>query len=96
MSCVNEDLNNKNLDNKETKLDYLYDLYKCNDLSVLEARCPINTGIINVNSEATKELKEMISFIEEKENEAIAKVIEKRSGIKERYTLDEIENLSKR
>lgn len=41
----------------ETKLDYLFNKYECNDIDTLKARCPINLNLLNLESEATEEFK---------------------------------------
>ena len=64
-------------DEYETKLEYLYRKYDCNDMETLQYRCPIDIKAYKqftcLNSEATDEFKRLIDEREEKENEAIMK-----------------------
>ena len=81
-------------DEYETKLEYLYRKYDCNDMETLQARCPIDIKAYKqftcLNSEATDEFKRLIDECEEKENERIMK---KESNI--RYTSDDTETIFK-
>ena len=82
-------------DEYETKLEYLYRKYDCNDMETLQARCPIDIKFCRqftcLNSEATDEFKRLIDEREEKENERIMK----KESNKRRYTSDDTETIFK-
>ena len=82
-------------DEYETKLEYLYRKYDCNDMETLQARCPIDIKAYKqfmcLNSEATDEFKRSIDEREEKENERIMK----KESNKRRYTSDDTETIFK-
>ena len=88
-------------DEYETKLEYLYRKYDCNDMETLQARCPIDIKAYKqfmcLNSEATDEFKRTIDEREEKENEAIMKIVEERNKKERniRYTSDDTETIFK-
>ena len=88
-------------DEYETKLEYLYRKYDCNDMETLQARCPIDIKAYKqfmcLNSEATDEFKRLIDEREEKENEAIMKIVEERNKKERniRYTSDDTETIFK-
>ena len=79
-------------DEYETKLEYLYRKYDCNDMETLQARCPIDIKAYKqfmcLNSEATDEFKRSI---DEQENERIMK----KESNKRRYTSDDTETIFK-
>ena len=85
----------------ETKLEYLYRKYDCNDMETLQYRCPIDIKAYKqftcLNSEATDEFKRLIDEREEKENEAIMKIVEERNKKERniRYTSDDTETIFK-
>ena len=88
-------------DEYETKLEYLYRKYDCNDMETLQYRCPIDIKAYKqfmcLNSEATDEFKRSIDEREEKENEAIMKIVEERNKKERniRYTSDDTETIFK-
>ena len=88
-------------DEYETKLEYLYRKYDCNDMETLQYRCPIDIKAYKqftcLNSEATDEFKRLIDEREEKENEAIMKIVEERNKKERniRYTSDDTETIFK-
>ena len=79
-------------DEYETKLEYLYRKYDCNDMETLQYRCPIDIKAYKqfmcLNSEATDEFKRSI---DEQENERIMK----KESNKRRYTSDDTETIFK-
>ena len=79
-------------DEYETKLEYLYRKYDCNDMETLQTRCPIDIKFCRqftcLNSEATDEFKRSI---DEQENERIMK----KESNKRRYTSDDTETIFK-
>ena len=85
----------------EKKLEYLYRKYDCNDMETLQYRCPIDIKAYKqfmcLNSEATDEFKRSIDEREEKENEAIMKIVEERNKKERniRYTSDDTETIFK-
>ena len=88
-------------DEYETKLEYLYRKYDCNDMETLQYRCPIDIKAYKqfmcLNSEATDEFKRTIDECEEKENERIMKIVEERNKKERniRYTSDDTETIFK-
>lgn len=45
----------------ETKLEYLFYIYHCDNIATLKVRCPINLNLLDLQGEATEEFKKAIN-----------------------------------
>lgn len=75
-----------------TILEYLYDMYECDNMELLIVRCPINLNKIDLNAEVTIEFKEYLNQLENEENKVIHEIYNDRNKTDDgvRYSFEEV------
>ncbi len=61
-----------------TKLEYLFEIYECDNISTLRSRCPINLNLLNLCSEAEEDFKDYVKNVEHTEDAEIYNIIKDR------------------
>lgn len=72
----------RNIEPEQTELEYLFDIYNCDNIETLEARCPKVINGVDVDIELVEGFKELIKDIQEKEIEVITNMVKEKTHIK--------------
>ena len=72
----------KNIESEQTGSEYLFEIYNCDSIEVLEQRCPKVVNAANADINTIKSFKELIKDTQEKEIKFINNKVKERTHIK--------------
>lgn len=72
----------KNIESEQAELEYLFEIYNCDSVEVLEKRCPKVVNALNSDITTIENFKELTKDIQEKEIEFINSKVKERTHIK--------------
>lgn len=72
----------KNIEAEQVELEYLFEIYNCDSIEVLEKKCPKTMNASNIDINTIQSFKELIKNTQEKEIESINNKVKERTHIK--------------